>query len=73
MLPFAWSASTVPIIIWTVSIIPTYYLWYLRAQGGLWILPGWIMPLEYGAVALSGAVIGFRRFKRPAATPYSKD
>jgi alpha-1,6-mannosyltransferase len=73
LLPFLWSAATVPIIIWTVSIIPTYYVWHLRALGHLWVLPAWIMPLEYGAVAIAGAFIAFRRFKRPAAEPYPKD
>ena len=50
MLPFLRSASTLPIIIWTVSIIPTYYVWHLRTLGRPWIVPGWIMLLEYGCV-----------------------
>jgi alpha-1,6-mannosyltransferase len=65
MLPFLCSDSTVPIVIWTVSVIPTYYVWHLRALGHLWVLPDWVMPIEYGAVAIAGAVIGLRRFKRP--------
>jgi alpha-1,6-mannosyltransferase len=71
LLPFVRSASTVPIIIWTVSIIPVYYVWHLRAIGRPWLLPGWIMALEYGFVAIAAAILGFRRFKRPAATPGS--
>ncbi|MFZ0135838.1 MAG: glycosyltransferase 87 family protein [Candidatus Sulfotelmatobacter sp.] len=67
LLPFLRSVSTVPIIIWTVSIIPTYYVWYLRAVGRPWTLPGWILLLEYGSVAAAGAVIGWRRFARPAS------
>ncbi|MGA8429670.1 MAG: hypothetical protein WB729_07605 [Candidatus Sulfotelmatobacter sp.] len=65
MLPFLWTASTAPIIVWTVSIIPTYYVWHLRALGRLWILPFWIMPLEYGAVTVAGAFIALHRFKPP--------
>jgi hypothetical protein len=57
MLPFLRSVSTVPIIIWTVSIIPTYYVWHLRTLGRPWLVPGWIMLLEYGCVAIAGAVI----------------
>jgi len=71
VLPFMRSASTVPIIIWTVSIIPTYYVWHLRTLGRPWLLPGWIILLEYGCVAIACAVIGFRRFKRSAVTPCS--
>ncbi len=73
LLPFLRSASTVPIIIWTVSIIPTYYVWHLRTLGRPWLLPGWIMVLEYGCVAIAAAIVGFRRFKRPAATTGSTD
>ena len=63
MLPFVRSASTVPIIVWTVSIMSTYYVWHLRALGHPWILPEWIMPLEYGAVAVAAAIIGSRRMR----------
>jgi alpha-1,6-mannosyltransferase len=73
LLPFLRSASTLPLIIWTVSIIPTYYVWHLRTLGRPWLVPGWIMLLEYGAVATAGAIIGFRRFTRPAVTPCSTD
>ena len=66
LLPFLRSASTLPIIIWTVSIIPTYYVWHLRTLGRPWAVPGWIMLLEYGSVAIVGATIGFRRLRRPA-------
>jgi alpha-1,6-mannosyltransferase len=73
LLPFLRSASTVPIIIWTVSIIPTYYVWHLRTLGRPWVLPGWIMLAEYGLVAIAAAIVVFRRFGRPAANPRSTD
>jgi hypothetical protein len=73
LLPFLRSASTVPIIIWTVSIIPTYYVWHLRTLGRPWLVPGWIMLLEYGSVATAGAIIMFRRFARQAVTRCSTD
>jgi len=64
LLPFVRSVSTAPIILWTVSIIPTYYVWHLRTLGRPWLVPGWILLLEYGAVAAAVAVIAFRRFKQ---------
>jgi hypothetical protein len=73
LLPFLRSASTVPIIIWTVSIIPTYYVWHLRTLGRPWFVPGWIMILEYGSLATAGAIIMFRRHTRPAITRCSTD
>jgi len=57
LLPFVRSGSTLPIIVWTVSIIPTYYVWHLRALGCPWIVPGWIMLLEYGSVTTTGAIV----------------
>jgi len=67
LLPFLTSASTLLIILWTVSIIPTYVQWHLRTLGRPWgALPGWVMLLEYGWVATAAAVIAFRRITRPA-------
>jgi alpha-1,6-mannosyltransferase len=68
LLPFLTSASTLLIVVWTVSIIPTYVQWHLRTLGRPWgALPGWVMLLEYGCVATAGAVIALRRFNRPAS------
>jgi alpha-1,6-mannosyltransferase len=67
LLPFMRSASTVPLIIWTVSIIPTFYVWNLRTLGRPWVVPGWIMLLEYGSVAAAAAIIALRQLTRSAA------
>jgi hypothetical protein len=70
LLPFLASASTLLIIIWTVSIFPTYVMWHLRTLGHPWgALPGWVMLLEYGCVAAAAAIIAFRRFIRSAIKP----
>jgi alpha-1,6-mannosyltransferase len=54
-LPFLRSARTLPIIVWSVSIIPTYVMWHWRALGRPWgPLPAWVMLLEYGCVATAG-------------------
>jgi alpha-1,6-mannosyltransferase len=66
LLPFVRSVSTVPLMIWTISIIPTFYVWHLRTLGGQWYVPDWIMLLEFGSVAAAGAIILFRWFTRPA-------
>jgi alpha-1,6-mannosyltransferase len=67
LLPFLTSASTLLIIVWTVSIIPTYVQWHLRLLRGYWgTLPGWIMLLEYGCLAMAAAIILLRRITRPA-------
>ena len=66
LLPFVRSISTVPLMIWTISIIPTFYVWHLRGLGGQWFVPDWIMLLEFGSVAAAGGIILLRRFTRPA-------
>jgi len=66
LLPFLRSASTVPIIIWTVSIIPAYLVWHQRILGRPWVLPGWIVLLEYGSVGLTGAILLLWRATRLA-------
>ncbi|MFY9905942.1 MAG: glycosyltransferase family 87 protein [Terriglobales bacterium] len=73
LLPFLRPASTVPIIVWTVSIIPTYYVWHLRTLGHPWLVPGWIMLLEYGCVAIAGVIVVLQRSRRPAVVPSSTD
>ncbi len=74
LLPFLTSASTLLIIVWTVSIIPTYVMWHLRTRGRPWgPLPGWVMLLEYGCVAMAAAIIALRRISRSVALQCSAD
>jgi hypothetical protein len=64
LLPFLTSRSTLLITIWSVSIIPTYVMWHLRALGRSWgALPVWVMLVEYGWIAVAGAIIWLRRIK----------
>src|SRR5713101_3683433 len=73
VLPFIKSTSTVPIMVWTLSIIPTYYVWHLRTVGRPWLVPGWILLLEYGSVTVAAAIIALRGIKRSAALQCSAD
>jgi len=74
LMPFLMSSSTLLIVVWTVSIIPVYIQWHLRRLGRPWgALPGWVMVLEYGCVAMAGAMIALRHFMRPAAPSTETD
>ena len=73
LLPFVRSISTLPIIIWTVSSIPIYIVWHLRALGRPWVLPAWVLPLEYGAVAIAAAIIILRHILQPHPLQNSVD
>jgi alpha-1,6-mannosyltransferase len=73
LLPFLRSISALPLIVWTLSIIPTYVVWYLRSLGHPWFLPSWVTPLEYGSVAATGAMVLWYQLTRPAVPRYSTD
>ena len=73
LLPFVRSVSTLPLIIWTISIIPSYIVWRLRTLGRPFVLPGWVMLVEYGAVAMTAVLILLRRTSRRAAPDSSND
>jgi uncharacterized membrane protein (UPF0136 family) len=61
LLPFLESISTLPIIVWSVSISSVYVMWHWRTLGRGWgALPGWVMALEFACVAVA-AVIALRR------------
>jgi hypothetical protein len=73
LLPFLRSAVTLPILIWTLSILPTYYVWRLRTLGRPWLVPDWILLLEYGSFAVAAAIVALLRFSRPAFLQCSAD
>ena len=66
LLPFVRSIATLPLMIWTVSIIPTYLVWHLRSLGRPFVLPGWVVLIEYGAVAIAAAILLLLRISRTA-------
>lgn len=66
LLPFLTSVSMLLLIIWSVSIIPTYVQWHLRTLGRPWgALPGWVMMVEYGCVAVAAVIIWLYRGRAP--------
>jgi alpha-1,6-mannosyltransferase len=73
LLPFLRSLTALPLIVWTVSIIPTYCVWHMRTLGRPWLVPGWALLLEYGAVAIAVGIVQLMPFKRAAVAPCSTD
>ena len=57
MLPFLGRGSTLPILIWTLSILSTDYVWYVRTLGQPWIVPDWVLLLEYGSAAVAAVIL----------------
>jgi hypothetical protein len=73
LVPFLGSSSTLPLIVWSVSILFTQFVWHLCTLGRPWLVPGWILLLEYGSVAMTAAIILSRRITRPARPQCSTD
>jgi len=57
--PFLASAATMPLTIWTVSILSTYVVWQLPA--GRWAVPEWALLVEYGALLGAASWLLWRR------------
>jgi Glycosyltransferase family 87 len=68
LLPFLRSVATLPLIVWSISILSTYLVWHLRSFGHAWQVPGWILLLEYGSVAATAAIVLLLRMGRPGTS-----
>jgi alpha-1,6-mannosyltransferase len=73
LLPFVRTMSTFPLIVWTISILPTYIVWYQRTRGYEWYVPNWALLLEYGSVVITATIILLRRTPQPLKTQTSPD
>jgi hypothetical protein len=65
LLPFLRSTSTLPLIVWTLSILQTYVVWHLRSLGRPWGVPNWALLVEYGSVVLAALIVLLRRLTQP--------
>jgi alpha-1,6-mannosyltransferase len=65
--PFLTTASTLPLIAWTMSIVPVYTVWAAARAGGPWVVPRPILAVEYGIVAVATLLLWSRR--RGMTTP----
>ncbi|HXH05881.1 MAG TPA: hypothetical protein VNI83_04750 [Vicinamibacterales bacterium] len=53
LVPFVFSRATLPLGVWTASVILTNAVWISVRDGAGWTLPAWVLPAEYGAVAVA--------------------
>ena len=57
--PFLAGPATIPLTIWTVSILSTYVVWQLPA--GQWAVPEWALLIEYGSLLGAASWLLWRR------------
>jgi hypothetical protein len=62
--PFLFTRATIPLVVWTISVMPVYLVWHLARSGGRWAAPATVMALEYGALLIA-ALIVLRRPQSP--------
>ncbi|HET7841134.1 MAG TPA: hypothetical protein VFM21_05985, partial [Terriglobia bacterium] len=65
LLPFLRSVSALPLTVWSLSVLSTYLVWYLRPLGYPWRVPGWVLLLEYGSAATCFALMRLIRRAQP--------
>ena len=61
LLPFLRPAAAMPLIVWTLSILSVFFVWYAHAFGGPWQVPAWILWLEYGSAVTAATIVGTRQ------------
>jgi alpha-1,6-mannosyltransferase len=66
--PFLFSAATIPLMVWTISILGVYEVWRRSRLGARWVTPWWVMALEFGAV-IAATFIRLSRARPRATTP----
>lgn len=53
--PFLFTRSTLPLAVWTYTVIPVYVVWERALEGAAWRVPAWLMAVEYGLVLAAAA------------------
>jgi alpha-1,6-mannosyltransferase len=59
--PFLVTLATLPLLVWTFTVMGTYLVWYVPAYRLPWDVPIWVLVLEYGIVLTVGVVMWRRR------------
>ena len=61
--PFLFVLTTLPLTAWTITVLSTYVVWHLAAQGAPWVVPTELVSWEYGIPFVVGSVIAWRVFR----------
>lgn len=62
--PFLFTRRTAPLVVWTYSILPVYLVWSVQAYRRPWVVPGWVLAIEFGSAAAALAVMLLRQTGR---------
>jgi rSAM/selenodomain-associated transferase 1 len=51
--PFLLGRTTLPLLVWMLSIQPVYIVWELAPRGARWAVPTWALLVEYGTLSIA--------------------
>lgn len=71
--PFLFTTPTLPIMVWTFSVMPVYAVWHIARAGGRWIVPGWLVTVELALFTLATLVLFLNRRSRTREAEASLD
>lgn len=57
LIPFFRDISITPLIVWSVTILSTYFVWHLHTLGLAWHVPLWLTFLEYSPVVVAAVFV----------------
>lgn len=64
--PFLLSPATLPLGVWTITVLPVYIVWHLAREGGRWMAPVPLMVAEYGAFIVACLIVLWWQRRRVA-------
>lgn len=62
--PYIGVLETLPMLVWTQTVLLTYMVWRYSAEGFGWRLPWWVLAVEFGSVAGAAVWLIVRRAGR---------
>jgi hypothetical protein len=62
--PFLFTVATLPLIVWTYSVLLVYIVWYLSKLGHRWFVPVPVLWIEFAAVVAAMVISLLRRRSR---------
>lgn len=65
--PFLFTRATLPLVVWTYSVLPVYVVWHLSRHGHRWFVPTPVLWLEFVPVAGAIAFAAIRHRRRVAS------
>ena len=66
--PFLFTRATLPLAVWTYTVLPVYIVWERARSGARWRVPNELMAVEFGLVLLTlAAVLMAARARRGAS------